>query len=81
MPFGQLPVLKIDGKPLPESGAIIRYLSREYGLNGNNSMEEAYADMLLHTLDDSVYKFPFMEKDEAIKVNDFLTFYCHNNSI
>ena len=42
-------------------------------------MEEAYADMLLHTLDDSVYKFPFMEKDEALRVKqltyNFLTFY------
>lgn len=33
MPFGQLPVLDIDGKVLPQSRAMIKYLAREYRNN------------------------------------------------
>ncbi|GMT23180.1 hypothetical protein PFISCL1PPCAC_14477 [Pristionchus fissidentatus] len=31
MPFGQMPLLEVDGKPLPQSFAIFRYLAKEFG--------------------------------------------------
>lgn len=30
-PFGHLPVLEVDGRPLPQSQAIARYLAKEFG--------------------------------------------------
>ncbi|XP_038222286.1 glutathione S-transferase 2-like isoform X1 [Zerene cesonia] len=40
-PFGQLPVLEINGKRHGQSIAIARYLGRKYGLAGDN-IEEAF---------------------------------------
>jgi len=69
MPFGQVPVLKIDDKRLPQSGAIVRYLAREFKLMGDNPLHAAFADMLVETLNDHLYKFPFVEKDEEKRVS------------
>ena len=69
MPFGQVPVLKIDDKRLPQSGAIVRYLSREFNLIGDNPLHTAFADMLVEVLNDHLYKFPFVEKDEQKRVS------------
>merc|ERR1712243_450770 len=66
-PFGQVPVLYIYDKPLPQSGAITRYLAREFGLVGDNNMEAAYIDMIVETIQDMFKNMPFMEKDEAKK--------------
>ena len=60
--------MEIDGKPMAQSKTIVRYLAREFNLCGDSSMQSAYCDMVLETLDDSIYKFPFMEKDEQKKV-------------
>ena len=69
MPFGQLPVLYIDDKPpLPQSGAIERYVARELNFDGGSSLAFAYIDMVCNVLEDVGSKVPFMEKDEAKKV-------------
>ncbi|CAK8674276.1 glutathione S-transferase 1-like [Clavelina lepadiformis] len=66
-PFGQMPVLYIDDKPLPQSDAIVRYLAREFKLEGPDSMTTAYVDMLVMSMKEAVEKLPFMEKDEEKK--------------
>lgn len=59
-PFGQLPVLEVDGQQLPQSYAISRFLAREFSqfqeliiskgsrsdLAGQNEWEEALVDSL-----------------------------------
>ncbi|KAK6049202.1 hypothetical protein COOONC_13293 [Cooperia oncophora] len=44
MPFGQVPALDVDGKILPQSFAINRYLARQFGYAGKNAFEEAMVD-------------------------------------
>ncbi|KAK6016662.1 glutathione S-transferase protein, partial [Ostertagia ostertagi] len=46
MPFGQLPVLEVDGKKLPQSYAIVRYLARQFGFAGKSAWEEAQVDAI-----------------------------------
>ncbi|KAJ1370327.1 hypothetical protein KIN20_032024 [Parelaphostrongylus tenuis] len=46
MPFGQVPVLEIDGEELAESQAINRYLARTFGFAGKTPIEEAIVDSL-----------------------------------
>ncbi|CAI5443309.1 unnamed protein product [Caenorhabditis angaria] len=45
-PFGQLPVLTVDGKQLAQSHAIARFLSRQFGLNGKCAWEEAQVNAI-----------------------------------
>lgn len=37
-------MLEVDNKQLAQSGAILRYLSRQYGLAGTNEFESAKAE-------------------------------------
>uniref|UniRef100_A0A914CPB0 glutathione transferase n=1 Tax=Acrobeloides nanus TaxID=290746 RepID=A0A914CPB0_9BILA len=53
MPFGQVPVLEVDGKMLPQSFTINRYLARKYGLAGKDDFEQATVD----AIGDSVMDF------------------------
>ncbi|PIO66208.1 glutathione S-transferase protein [Teladorsagia circumcincta] len=46
MPFGQMPVLEVDGKKLPQSHAIVRYLARQFGFAGKSAWEEAQVDAI-----------------------------------
>ncbi|GMR45967.1 hypothetical protein PMAYCL1PPCAC_16162, partial [Pristionchus mayeri] len=48
MPFGTVPVLYVDGKPLPTSCAINHYLAKQFGFSG----ESAYEETLLIALAD-----------------------------
>jgi len=68
MPFGKMPVLFVDGEPLANSRAIVRYLAREFKLDGGCSLAAAKADVWLETLCEIIAKFPRQEKDETKKV-------------
>lgn len=52
MPFGMLPVLEVDGKPVGQSNAIARHLARQYNLTGKNEWEALQCDALVDTLGD-----------------------------
>jgi len=45
-PFGQLPVLEVDGKQIAQSAAIARYLARQFKLAGKDDLEQAYVDSI-----------------------------------
>jgi len=68
-PFGQLPVLEVDGKKLCQSNTCARYLARQFKLAGKTELEQAQADMIVDCLEDStkpILTFMF-EKDETKK--------------
>jgi len=66
-PFGKVPVLYIDGIPLCENGAIVRYLASLHGLNGESLLQQAFVEMAAGTLMDVFGKIPYMEQDEEKK--------------
>jgi len=51
-PFGKVPVLEIDGKQIHQSGAICRYLAKQFGLNGSNDWEALEIDAIVDTFTD-----------------------------
>ncbi|KAJ8948970.1 hypothetical protein NQ318_022994 [Aromia moschata] len=51
-PFGMLPILEIDGRPVAQSIAVARYLAREFGLAGKDEWESLQCDVLIDTLGD-----------------------------
>jgi len=68
-PFGQLPVVEVDGVKLCQSNACARYFARKYKLAGKSETEEAKVDMIVDCIDDltkPIIKI-FFEKDEAKK--------------
>ncbi|KAG6447470.1 glutathione S-transferase 2-like [Manduca sexta] len=68
-PFGQMPVMVIDGKKYAQSTAISRYLGRKYGLAGSNEEEAFEIDQNVEYLHDIRAKAAgvFYEADEALK--------------
>jgi len=68
-PFGQVPVLEVDGKMLSQSGAICNYLAKQFKLNGKDDWEAAKIQELSGGIEDLLSNFRpwFMEKDEAKK--------------
>ncbi|CAI5441901.1 unnamed protein product [Caenorhabditis angaria] len=57
VPFGQLPVLSVDGFEIPQSAAILRYVSRKFGFAGKTPEEEAWADAIVDQFKDFVASF------------------------
>lgn len=53
-PFGQLPVLEVDGVQLAQSASIVRYLARQFGLAGKTLYEEALVDSLAEQFKDFI---------------------------
>nr|AEB91975.1 glutathione S-transferase sigma 3 [Locusta migratoria] len=69
MPFGQVPVLEIDGKKICQTIAICRYLAKQVGLAGDNDWENLQIDMAADTVTDIRTKIvsPNYETDEEKK--------------
>ncbi|CAB3402961.1 unnamed protein product [Caenorhabditis bovis] len=53
-PFGQVPVLSVDGFEIPQSAAIARYVARKFGFAGKNHEEEAWVDAFIDLFKDFV---------------------------
>ncbi|VDO96001.1 unnamed protein product [Heligmosomoides polygyrus] len=51
-PFGQVPVLEVDGQQLAQSLAISRYLARTFGFAGSTPFESALIDSLADAFTD-----------------------------
>jgi len=74
-PMGQLPVLEVDGKQICQSTAIARYIAREGGILGKNSLEMATADMLVEGIFEmwgnlsKVYMAKFQGDTKAVEEN------------
>ena len=68
-PYGQMPVLEVDGKMLAGSGPIERFLAEQYGLAGSNAFENADIASILDVIVDLGQRLIqyFYEKDEARK--------------
>ncbi|XP_034938353.1 glutathione S-transferase-like [Chelonus insularis] len=68
-PFGQLPVLEIDGKPYGQTLPICRFLAKELDLNGKTDVDDLEIGCVAHALHDlrkQVALF-YLETDSAIK--------------
>ena len=64
-PFGQVPVLEVDGKMLAQSRAISRFLAKKHGLAGKDDWEQAQVDMFTDCVEDLFPKMRpvFLEQD------------------
>jgi glutathione S-transferase len=51
-PFGQLPMMEIDGKKYAQSFAIARYLGHKYGLAGADPEEDFEIDQNMDFIND-----------------------------
>ncbi|KAF5279378.1 hypothetical protein FQA39_LY05488 [Lamprigera yunnana] len=69
MPFGQTPVLEIDGKATHQSIAISRYLAKKVKLCGANDTEDLEIDSIVDTINDFRGKMAayHYEADEGAK--------------
>ena len=52
MPFGQVPVLEVDGTRIDNSMVIARYLAEEFGLAGSNSLENSKLAGIVEAVND-----------------------------
>ena len=52
LPFGQLPVLEVDGNTVCQSMAIARYLASECGIAGSSSLVKAQVDEVVDVVSD-----------------------------
>eukprot|EP00105_Crassostrea_gigas_P003837 XP_011416826.1 PREDICTED: S-crystallin SL11 isoform X1 [Crassostrea gigas] len=69
IPQKQLPCLQVDGRLIPQSGAIMRYVAREFGLYGDNNDENTRVDVIIGTAEDFLKSAIAIhyEKDETKK--------------
>merc|ERR1712193_379744 len=69
LPFGQLPVLEVDGVIIGQSMAIARFLANQYGIAGSSNLVKAQVDEVVDVMNDvqdAMYG-TFFEKDEKVK--------------
>jgi len=78
MPWGQLPCLTWDGEVICQSMAICRFLSREFGIAGKNSLEMAQVDEIIDVIQDAMtanYKAWYAkDKEEELRTLTMKTF-------
>ncbi|XP_035825798.1 glutathione S-transferase 4 [Aplysia californica] len=69
-PYGSLPVLEIEGRQFGETGAILRWAGRKFGLSGKGDADELVVEAVLcqaSALTEEYAVAAFQTKDEAEK--------------
>ncbi|XP_065161131.1 glutathione S-transferase-like [Atheta coriaria] len=71
MPFGQMPILVINGKQYHQSLAMARYCAKQAKLVGKDDLEDLEIESIVETINDLRLKIALYsyEKDEAIKAS------------
>ncbi|RUS84493.1 hypothetical protein EGW08_007732 [Elysia chlorotica] len=76
-PFGQIPVLEVDGEEIGQSVAIANYLAREFGLYGKTNMESCQIDQVVCLIQDlinafvkAMFEIDPAKKAEMMRVNN-----------
>ncbi|XP_069101467.1 glutathione S-transferase-like isoform X2 [Argopecten irradians] len=89
-PQGKLPILEVDGRVLCQTGAIVRYIAREYGLYGKDNVENTQVDIVLDTAEDMTpeiiklayendpdKKKEYMQNFTGIVIPNFVRLFCN----
>ena len=68
-PFRAVPVLEIDGAPLSQSNAILRYVGKLGGLYPEDPLQAAYCDEVMDAVEDAMHQMApsFGLKGEELK--------------
>nr|XP_002128278.1 glutathione S-transferase 1-like [Ciona intestinalis] len=66
-PFGQLPVLEIDGTQLSQTAAIVGYLAKKFNFLSEDDLTNGKVQEIIGIFGDCFAKLPFFEKDEKKK--------------
>lgn len=78
--MGQIPMLEIDGLKLYQSAAILRYLSKQFGVAGKDDLENLQIDMIAASVEDfRTGKKPGVFKDQ-LKLTGFWHYYSHQQA-
>ncbi|CAJ0952403.1 unnamed protein product, partial [Mesorhabditis belari] len=78
-PFGQVPILFVDGKPLAQSRAIYRYLGKKFGYGGENDWDAAQIDALADQIEDYRNQIrPFFPIANGVIQGDLNKYYTEN---
>ncbi|CAB61104.1 glutathione transferase [Caenorhabditis elegans] len=64
-PFGQAPVLSVDGFEIPQSAAINRYLAKQFGYAGKTPEEQAWTDAIVDQYKDFMVSIKEVGKASA----------------
>jgi len=56
LPYGQLPIAKVDGEFIAQSTAIARLFANQFGLSGRTNLEMAQADEIVDVINDLIWK-------------------------
>jgi len=78
-PLHQMPTLEVDDNVICQSSAIGRFVARELGFYGNNSLEQAVIDEVCETLHDlglELIKIIFAGHDDETKKTKLEEFYA-----
>jgi len=69
LPFGQMPLLTVEGQTFCQSISISRYLAEKFGLAGKSELEKLRTDMVVHCVEDMAMAFVviFRETDPERK--------------
>ena len=69
-PFGQVPVLEIDGKPYSQTLPICRYLAKQFNLLGKTDLDTLQIDAIANALHDfrkQAVSYYYREPDPVLK--------------